>query len=192
MTKKMPLTLGDKGNIVESLWHAVDRGSGSLAHVPGLVRRVITTGAWREREQRGKTYRHESFLSFITTKPLAGCGWPPEKVEALLRDDPEVLALWHDAVTGTHGGDHSSKHDNIMLARQGTSRGYTLARLKRERPDLFKLVKAGKLSANAAAIEAGWRKVPTVIEQLRRLWAKASPDERRALLDEFMHELEDA
>ena len=191
----MNLTPGDKGEIVESLWHAVDRGSDSLSAVPGLVKRVIETEAWRERKQRGKTYKHDSFLSFITTKPLAGCGWEPEKVKALILDDAEVLALWREATTDHAGGDRPTINDNIMNGpkpKQGTSKDYTLDRLKRQRPDLFRKVVANKLSAHAAAIEAGFIKVPTILEQLRKLWAKASPEDRRALLEEFRRELEDA
>jgi hypothetical protein len=39
----------------------------------------------------------------------------------------------------------------------GSDTSYTLARLKRDRPDLLDRVKSGELSANAAAIEAGFR-----------------------------------
>jgi hypothetical protein len=42
-------------------------------------------------------------------------------------------------------------------ASYGT-RAYWLARLDRKRPDLARLVRAGELSANMAAIMAGWRK----------------------------------
>jgi hypothetical protein len=57
-----------------------------------------------------------------------------------------------EGTTRQHGGDGRSKNgqiksDNIMLdSRQGTSKKYLLERLKNQRPDLFKLVKAGKLS----------------------------------------------
>jgi hypothetical protein len=48
---------------------------------------------------------------------------------------------------------HKADGDNItMKPERGTSRAYTLDRLERERPDLFAKVKAGVLSANAAAI----------------------------------------
>src|SRR5438105_605628 len=50
-------------------------------------------------------------------------------------------------ITGKKG----AHHDNIMMSKQGTSRPYTLERLKNERPDLFERVKAKQLSANAAA-----------------------------------------
>jgi hypothetical protein len=36
---------------------------------------------------------------------MQDCGWPPEKVEALLKDAPVVLAEWREAMTGQHGGD---------------------------------------------------------------------------------------
>lgn len=181
----MDVSLSDKGLIVESLWQAVDGAVNDLAVVPDLVRRVIETDAWRERTQRGKTYRNDRFLDFITTTPPAGCGWPPEKVEALLKDDAEALALWRDATTGKRGkrakGDNN---DNVIInAAQGNSRAYTLARLKRERPDLFARIIAKDLSANAAAIEAGWRKAPSALERLRKAWAKATPEEQRVFLD---------
>jgi hypothetical protein len=71
----------------------------------------------------------------------------------------------------------SDRHNNIMSI-QGTAREYTIARLKKERPDLADRVIAGELSANAAAIEAGFRKVKTPLEQLRQWWKKASKQER--------------
>ena len=51
--------------------------------------------------------------------------------------------------------------DNINLKEQtkgGTDPAYTLARLKRDRPDLAAKVIKRELSANAAAIQAGFRK----------------------------------
>jgi hypothetical protein len=53
--------------------------------------------------------------------------------------------------------------DNIRLNNQnvkleyGTNDNYTVRRLKRDRPDLAEMVLDGELSANAAAIEAGFR-----------------------------------
>jgi hypothetical protein len=76
--------------------------------------------------------------------------------------DVEALAMWRAAMTGKPGA-----HHNIMRSKQGTSRAYTLDRLARERPDLFEQVRAGELSANAAAIEAGFRKRPTPLERAR-------------------------
>jgi len=61
---------------------------------------------------------------------------------------------------------------------RGTSREYTVRRLKRDRPDLAAMVIGGAMSANAAAIEAGFRRRDTPVDTLRRAWGKASDDER--------------
>lgn len=154
------LALTEKGALVESLWHAVDDAAGNLEAVPGLIRRVLETEAWRQRVHRGKTYQHARFVDFIVAKPMAGCGWSPDKVEALIRSDTKVLALWRDAVTPIKGTNQHSDNITTQDDGRGTSRSYTVSRLKRERPDLFERVATGEMSANAAAIEAGFRKLP--------------------------------
>jgi hypothetical protein len=64
--------------------------------------------------------------------------------------------MWRQAITpDAHRPKKGESHDNIITS-QGTSRAYTLDRLQRERPDLFAEVVAKRLSANAAAIEAGF------------------------------------
>ena len=47
--------------------------------------------------------------------------------------------------------------NNIRKLEQGTSQEYALRRLAREHVKLFEQVKSGELSANAAAIKAGFR-----------------------------------
>jgi len=71
------------------------------------------------------------------------------------------------------GNKHTGgKCNNVTPAEPvtGNSRSYTLSRLSKARPDLFAKVKAGELSANAAAIEAGWRKQPSELALLRAAW----------------------
>ena len=82
-----------------------------------------------------------------------------------------------------------SKGNNITSGRRGTSTKYTLARLHRDRPDLAKKVEAKELSANAAAIEAGFRKKPTPLDEMRRAWKKASKKERNTFLLEIENEM---
>lgn len=173
--------LSDNNVLVETLWQAVDHGAGSLDAVPGLVRRVIETGAWRRRACRGRVFEHKRFIDFITAKPLAGCGWKPERVEALIHHDAETLTLWREAVTAPVGKPGHNNDNIIIKPEQGTSRAYALERLKRESPTLYRRVVAGELSANAAAIEAGFRKKPTPFEQVRKLIPKLSVRERRSL-----------
>lgn len=181
----MDLTLRDKGSLVQGFWDAVNRGTGSLANVAPLVRRIIETGAWRERVQDGKTFTNDTFLEFIVDPPLKGCGWQPDKVAALLKDDPETEALWREATTANKGKRPKDNNDNVIIKpAQGNTRAYTLDRLKRERPDLFKRVVAKELSANAAAVTAGWRKPPSPLADLRRAWRKATAAERASFLAE--------
>jgi hypothetical protein len=113
--------------------------------------------------------------------------------------DPELLPLLREASTGKHGGDRKSedfKSDNITLEtpargkkttsngpslEPGNSRDYILARLKRDHPELAERVVDGDLSANAAAIEAGFRRKATPLDQLTRAWSKATEEERKGV-----------
>ncbi|RLC10482.1 MAG: hypothetical protein DRI24_20260 [Deltaproteobacteria bacterium] len=62
------------------------------------------------------------------------------------------------------GGDYKSDeyknlNDNIIkitTSDQGTSQSYAIKRLKRDRNDLFELVKSGDISPNAAMVQAGF------------------------------------
>lgn len=172
--------------LVQALWNAVNTSSGSLVTVPPLINRLLKTGAWKEREVRqlGEIVRFDSFAAFIQAAPLRGCGWPLEKVEALIKDDPETLTMWRQATTAEKHL-HKADGDNVTISpKRGNSVAYTLDRLSRERKDLFERVKAGELSANAAAIEAGWRS-KDALTTLRRGWKKATPEERATFRGEI-------
>jgi hypothetical protein len=162
--------MNHNANIVGRFRTAVAQCDLNLHSVPQKVRRLIETSAWRDRREHTLTWKFEKFSEFVTASPVkGGMGLKIEFVEALLQKsgDADALTMWREATVGKHGGDRKSKdapikNDNIILdqpkPKQGTSRAYTLDRLKRERPDLFERVKAKELSANAAAIEAGFRK----------------------------------
>lgn len=76
----------------------------------------------------------------------------------------------------------SSQKERAQQARIGRRTQIKLDRLARERPDLLEEVKAGRLSTHGAAIEAGIVKVPTTLEKLRKLWSKATDEERAEFL----------
>jgi hypothetical protein len=109
-----------------------------------------------------------------------------------------------------HGGDRRSKEvkvdqgdnsgDVVTLKERGNSRAYTLARLDRADADDLALkgmtaeqftnlaakVRAKTMSANAAAIDAGFRKKPvrkklTKVERVLKSIAELSKPERRAI-----------
>jgi hypothetical protein len=72
---------------------------------------------------------------------------------------------------------------------QGNSRTYAMRRLAKDRPDLHAQCLAGELTANAAMVQAGFRKRPpsrkrTPLDALRRAWQKASPEDRAQFLAE--------
>lgn len=157
VTEEAGLNLAEKGTLVQSLWDAVNHGGGLLEHIPALVNRVIDTGAWKCRVHRGQTFQHERFIDFITSKPLAGCGWDPDKVLALIKGDPDLERRWREMVTPDNHRPKGESNNNIITSRQGTGRTYTLSRLKREAPALYQKVIDKKLSPNAAAIQAGFR-----------------------------------
>ena len=159
---------------------------GRLESVPGLIRRIITEELWRERRvETGEIVRLNSFRELITAKSFRGWETDPAKIEAIIRDDAEVLALWREAMK--EQGKRNDLGNNVPQVKEeehpnreprGNARAYTVSRLQSQRPDLFQRVKSGDLSANAAAIEAGWRTKPTPLDALRKAWAKASDTER--------------
>jgi hypothetical protein len=78
---------------------------------------------------------------------------------------------------GKHGGDRKSKSaknqaGNASLIYNPVPQ--VLARLTRDRPDLAERVRAGELSAHAAAIEAGFRKKRARVELslLDQVWKR--------------------
>lgn len=176
------LSLKDKQGIVQSLWTAVNEGGGWLKNIPQIVRTVIETEAWRERDVDGRIIKHDRFIDFITAKPREGCGWPPEKVEALIKDDAAVLAMWQQA-TGGQG----SRNDLAPLPYNGrksggNSKAVLTERLARDFPHLHERVVRDEISAYDAAIQAGFRKKPSPFEQVRKLLPKLSAEERFQLM----------
>jgi len=156
---------------------------GSESNLSQLVKNIVAVlkkEAWKERRVRtGKIVKCESFIELITAPPLKGFGEEVIRVEALLKDDAEALTMFRAATTKMGKPSEANSHYKIMTkARQGTSRAYLLTRLKQKNQTLFDKVVAGKLSAHAAARQAGLVKTKTQLEQLLKLWKKATADER--------------
>jgi hypothetical protein len=84
-----------------------------------------------------------------------------------------------------HGTNRHSRDYNVMSRPQGNAAAYTIARLKRDYPKLAKKVVSGVMSANAAAIEAGFRKQPTALDRLRKDWKAATAKQRTQFLAEI-------
>ena len=166
----------EKGRVIQQAAVAIHSADASLRNFPGLLKQIIWAKAWERWEVKGRTFELSSLRELITGKPIRGWGEDPKKVEAVIKDDPECLALYREAMKEQGNNQHTSKLNNIKDAQvvAGTSKAYTCERLKRDVPELFEEVKAGRMSANAAAIQAGIRKKPTPEDQCLRAFKKCS------------------
>lgn len=143
---------------VEALGSALLRGGAALENVPGLLKRLLREEAWREFQPKiGPVVRHERFADFVATPPVQGLGASVELVERIVSVDPEATKMLRDALKEKRGP--KNFRDNITETRveTGTSRAYALDRLSREAPELHAQVLAGKMSAHAAMVKAGFR-----------------------------------
>jgi hypothetical protein len=155
--------------VCNSAISALSHGETSLSTFPKLLRRIIAERAWESRRVPGKgVVTMQSLRELVTTPPVTGWGEDPAKIEAVIRDDAEVLAMWREAMKGRAGrpkADEKTRRNPTQLKTDDRGRAYDLSRLQRKRPDLFARVAAGEISANAAAIEAGFRRRKTQLEK---------------------------
>lgn len=84
-----------------------------------------------------------------------------------------------------------TKTENVMSStKQGNSRNYRVARLKRDHPEIVERLAAGEFKSVSAAERAAKgeephpkRKEPTALELLKRAWGKASKKEKDAFIE---------
>jgi hypothetical protein len=182
----------EKGQLATDTIRCFNLVSGSLSDLPGLISKIIREKVWERRIHNGHLIELPNLRALITEPFPRGWSEQPDKIEAIIKSDIESLALFREAMVegpGKRSKDRDYITDivsNIPPVDHGNSKAYTVSRLKRDRPDLFERVVAGELSANRAAIEAGFRKVPTTLEQIKSMWSKATPEERT----EFIQYLE--
>jgi hypothetical protein len=150
-----------------------------LNRAPEILKEIIKKQAWKKWHWIGQDFTAPNFVSYLTAHPPKGVGVKLELVEKLIAGDTKAEAAFRDLTTGVKGQHHGMNH--TMRRPSRIDRKAILARLRKERLDLFERVDAGELSANAAAIEAGWRKPPqTPLQKLQAAWAKATEEERAA------------
>jgi hypothetical protein len=150
-------TLRRNGHLVEMLGSALRDGGHALDAVPGLLKQLLAEKGWRKFEtQRGERKDYERFADFAAAPPLAGLGASVSTVRKLLVDDGEALDLLDEELRNPVG--HPRKGNNITRSkRPGTSKEQALRRLRKDAPELHAEVIAGRLKANAAMVQAGFR-----------------------------------
>lgn len=160
---------------IESLYEA----TGGLRQFPSLLKKVIATKAWERRKVGGKVIELKSLRELIVSKPMHGWGEDPAAVEAVIRDDPEALSAFREAMK--HQGERTDFPNNVREVGEascGNSRAYSISRVQREcDADTVAAVMAGEVSPNAALVRAGIREnrqvyIPrdpaAAVEKLRR------------------------
>tara|TARA_R110000744_G_scaffold235721_2_gene353353 strand:- start:27 stop:596 length:570 start_codon:yes stop_codon:yes gene_type:complete len=182
----------EKGQLAKSTIQCFQRADGSLSNFPGLLKRVIEEKAWECRINNGREIRLHSLRELITLPPIEGWGQDPQKIEDLLRNEIEILPMYREAMKGK-ANQHTCRADNVSTAEtpHGNSRAYTLERLKKNEPELFAEVVKGSLSANAAAIKAGWRKLLTPLEKTQKAFDAMSEEDQAIFADRLASRLED-
>lgn len=187
---------------VSNLQSALDDGERGLQHVPGHIKRIIREDMWQERivQATGELAEYDHFAEFVNDPPPKGLGADVDMLKRMCKKDDEALRLLREVVTGSHGGDRRSEEatndNNVTNGRvTGNSKDYTLDRLAREDAELYEKVVADEMSANAAAIEAGFRdKIASVpvhkggepqIERAAKSLAKHFGDDLNALINEL-------
>lgn len=170
--------------MIQSLQQAIGHGGEQVFDVaPIVLRRVIEDRLWADRRDKdGRPFR--SFEAFATHILWQGLESSIPELLLYCRKHTEVAELIRREVgpAAAHGTNQYSGGD-IVTSSRGNSPTYALRRLKRDRPDLAEKVIAGKMSANAAAIEAGFRKRPTTepFERILELLDRLSIEEVRQL-----------
>lgn len=149
----------ERGQLCKSTIESLYEATGGLRQFPSLLKKVIATRAWERRTVHGKVVELSSLRELITAKPVSGWGEDPSKVEAVIRDDPEALAAFREAMK--HQGERTDIDNNVIEVERspvGNSRAYSISRVQREcDQDTVAAVMAGEMSPNAALVKAGVR-----------------------------------
>ena len=146
----------ERGQLCQSTIESLYEATGGLRQFPSLLKKVIATRAWERRTVHGKVVELGSLRELITSKPVGGWGEDPSKVEAVIRDDPEALAAFREAMK--HQGKADDFSYNVREESSGNSRAYSISRVQREcDAETVAAVMAGEMSPNAALVKAGVR-----------------------------------
>jgi preprotein translocase subunit SecF len=128
--------------------------------------------------------------------PIRGWGEDPKKIEAIIKDDPEALAAFNNAMK-LKPGTRMDLANNVSEVgarntEHGNRRAYSIERVQKEcDEETIEAVMSGEMSPNAALIKAGVREnrqiyVPRdaakAAAKLRERFGEAFADELRDLL----------
>lgn len=137
----------------------------------------------REELARIDRYRHWKVLGYKSKAEMLQA----EGLAARLRSIRRRIKKLEGKTINAADGPVPPNLDIVKVSETGAGNAadYLAARLKRDHDAIFQRLAAGEFSSvRQAAIAAGIVKVPSVLEKLRKLWAKATEADRRAFMDE--------
>lgn len=151
--------------LVDSLGSALSSGDHGLKIVPPLLRRVLSEDAWRSfTTQRGEHVEPATFEEFVVRQPLKGLGASMRLIEKIIdsiEDEAERKQTRDllDRARQRPAGRPPETFDNVQgsSAPTGNRQDAALRRLRKDAPELHVEVLAGRLSAHAAMVQAGFR-----------------------------------
>ena len=147
-------------NSVRTVRGLMNSNSDGLSHFPKMVESLIDNKAWMDfTTPQGDefVYTKWQFRDFIAAKPEAGLGAEETKLLGLCKGTPAYDKIQKLLKSKRGPKPKNNKRDNVTEIRGGNSLVGAFRTLDK-RPDLKKKVIAGELSANAAMIQAGFRK----------------------------------
>lgn len=152
----------DRDRLIDTIGSALRYGGPALTEVPDQLEEVIREGIWKDfTTRRGKPVHHDSFEDFVTTKPLEGLGATPDlllRIVAGTKAEKPVKGLLYEEIEpAARPGRPQKDSTTIISTERGSTATTTLARLKRDDPELAKQVVNGEMSAYQAARSKGWK-----------------------------------
>jgi len=176
----------DRGHLCQVTIECLHSTSGGLANMPGLIKKIIREQAWERRIGHGKLIELNSLAELIELKPIRGWGEKLERIRAVIKHDPEALAMFTKATLQDQGTRNDLVYNVHEVERpSGNSRARSLMQVESEcDPETARAVFAGELSPHAALVKAGIREVRTVY--FPRDPSQALAKMRKVLGDEYV------
>lgn len=187
---------------VATLQQCIADGDNSANTIAYIVRQVLDTGAWRRfHTPNGAPVAPLTFEEFVITPRHKGLGTTVHALAAWVGvHEPELAqridTAWKADVepAAPQGRPSKGKARDTRFSHHDATPGI-VARLKRDHPDVAAEVVAGRMTANAAARQFGWRNPRIVVSSpeavARSLRRHLTPDQRRTLARLLLDDQED-
>jgi hypothetical protein len=142
----------------------------------------------REELQRIEKYKHWKVLGYANKKEMFQKEGLQSRLQKIKLRAKRLEGKTINAADNHDGANIGGDIITSNSTNKGTSADYLTARLKRDYAEIFQRLLQGEFSSvRKAAIAAGIVKVPGRVEQLLKLWKKATKQEQT----EFMKQKDD-